>query len=239
MAVQQPQNSPAAERVLRSLFAVYLRLWHGFEVHYGPSVPHRGPFLALSSHFSLLDPVALIVADPDPPRTTLVVSAHMMQVPLVSQVLKVWGAVPVARDGRDIVALRLIRRVLGAGRGICIAAQGTRSRTGRLGPMHPALMRLAAGVARDGIPVVPIAVVGSYESLPPGAHFPRRHKIQVIADGPVDLVSEESVRRGDGLARVAEIVQDGLSRLLPPERRPAPGTPALASPSPAEAGEDR
>ena len=219
---------PPVQRLVRLLLSAYMRIYHRMEIDYGPGVPARGPFLALTSHFSLLDPVALIVADPDHPHTSLVVRDSFVRVPIVGQVLRAWGAVTVARDGRDMAAVRGIWRVLRQGRGICIAAEGTRSRTGRLGPLHPVLVDLALRVAREGIPVVPIVEAGTFEALPPGARFPRPKKIRVVSVGPVDLSPwlGEHLSRAQ-LSEAAAFIQCKLAELLPPEQRPAPSTPSL------------
>ena len=222
-------NIPAAQKVLWLIFKAYLRVCHGFETHFPEgSPPPRGPFLALTSHFSILDVLALIAADPDHPHTTVAMKDSVMRFPVVRHVLRAWGAVSVKRDGHDLGAIRDILHILHQGRGIAIAAQGTRSRTGHLGPMDPVLMRLAVQAASEGIPVIPIVETGTYEAMPAGAWVPRPHKIRVIAGDPIDL-SPWVGRKVDEarLAEVAALIQSKIAALLPPERRPAPDTPAL------------
>jgi 1-acyl-sn-glycerol-3-phosphate acyltransferase len=169
-----------------------------------------------------------MIADPYYPVTSLVVKESMTKVPLVRQLLQTWGAVAVARDRRDISAIRRIFQVFRSGRGICIAAQGTRSRTGRLGPMNGVLMRIAIDAAAKGVPVFPVVEIGTYEALPPGAWLPRPHPIRVVSGGCLDF-SRWIGRKlsDDDVTAVAQYVQSKLAELLPPERQPAPGTPPV------------
>ena len=53
-----------------------------------------------------------------------------------------------------MTALRAIAVALRQGRRVGVAAEGTRSRTGHLGPLHRVLIKLALDVARRDVPVV-------------------------------------------------------------------------------------
>ena len=226
-----PPQSPRLQRILLPLLRSYLHVYHRMEVNFSPAVPSRGPFLALTTHFSMLDVIALMVADPDHPRNVMVVKESLFGIPIVALCLRAWGAIPVARSGKDIAAIRSILAVLREGRGICIAAEGTRSRTGRLGSLSPVLVKLALMVAREDIPVVPVAELGTFEAFPPGAWLPRPRKVTVVARGPMDLTPWRVGKIGpQELSEAAFLIQDALASLLPEWQRPLPGTPALAPP---------
>lgn len=215
-------------RVLRSVLGVYLRSYHRLEIRSQGALPVGTPVLALTSHFSVLDTVACMVADPWFPKSTFVVKESLLRVPVVRQVLRSWGAVSVARDGGDLGALRQIINELRLGNSICIAAEGTRSRTGRLGAMNRVLVKLALDLACKGTPVIPVVETGTYEALPPGAWLPRPYKIRVVAGDPIDLRAWCGRRLTEAeLSEVGAAIQRRLALLLPPERRPAPSTPAL------------
>jgi 1-acyl-sn-glycerol-3-phosphate acyltransferase len=141
-----------------------------------------------------------------------------------------WGAVPVAREGRDMAAVRAIMEFLQKGRSVGIAAEGRRSRTGRLGPMQRVLVRIAVNAACRGVPVVPVVALGTYEALPPGAWFPRPHTIRVIVGDPIALQAWCGRKMDESsLEEASSLIQVTLAQMLPPERRPLPGTPAVSS----------
>src|SRR5205085_5741589 len=122
-----------------------------------------------TSHFSILDVPALMVADPFVPHTAMVVKQQVMRVPVAAQALRIWGCIPVARDGRDLSALRDVIQRIRSGVSVCIAGEGRRNRTGRLGRMNPVLVKLTTMV---DVPVFPVVEIGTYESLPPGTRIP-------------------------------------------------------------------
>ncbi len=215
-----------AQETVGKLALAYLRAFHQFEIKFHPDIPNMGPYLFITSHFSILDVAALMAADPYYPRTNLVVKKEMMEAPIFGKVLSAVGAIPVARHRQDVVALRRIRRTFQEGNGMCIAGQGTRSTTGKLGPMDESLVRLTVYAASKGIPVVPIVEIGTFEALPKGAKIPKGVKISVVTGAPLNLtfwVGREKVRPSlDELTETAAVLQRGLIELLPERYHPAP-----------------
>jgi 1-acyl-sn-glycerol-3-phosphate acyltransferase len=225
MPTRAPRAQPAAQTVIRAILALYLRIFHDFKVEYVPSLPKKGPFVALTSHFSVLDTAALMVADPYRPNATFVVKDSMMRNPISGPLMRWWGAIPVERAGTDSTAIRQILALIDQGRGVCIAPQGTRSRDGTLGPLNPVLMKLVTGLACKGVPVFPVVEIGTYEALPAGKVLPRPYPIRVRTGEPIDF-SAWCKRKltNDDIRDICRLVQDSLARLLPPERQPRPGT---------------
>src|SRR5260370_34986066 len=72
----------------------------------------------------------------------------MFSMPVVSWFLREWGAIPVERQGRDSSSVRRMLGVLRDGGVMAIAAEGTRTRDGHLGPINPVRARIAAGAGR-------------------------------------------------------------------------------------------
>jgi 1-acyl-sn-glycerol-3-phosphate acyltransferase len=215
-----------AQRATKYLLWLYLRLVHGFTMRYHPDVPRGRPYIAVMSHTSFLDAPALMVADPYDPASSMVIKQEMMEVPVLGWLMRLWGGIPVARQGRDVAALRQIRRTLADGRGLCVAPQGTRSVDGRLGPVDPTLARLI--VQSDAV-VIPVVIVGSREALPKGARMIRPHRIYLDSGPAIDLsrfrgrrLSEEELRAA------AEQIREAINALLPEYMRSRPDTPILA-----------
>lgn len=226
--VRFPDNNP--RRFGLALIRAYLGLIHGLEVNID-SLPQEGPAQILTFHGSYLDVPSLMAIDPYWPWTQFPVRQDLFGKPLVGRMLKAWGAYPVSRDGNDSLILRQMRKLYAQGRTLSIAPQGTRTRTGRLGPMDETVVRLTILTARQGIPVYPIAVIGAYEALPPGRILPIPRKIKVLSGGAIDfgqfLHAGGMMSREEQNIGIARIMQSSIAALLPERNRPEPGTPAM------------
>ncbi|MCX5149036.1 MULTISPECIES: lysophospholipid acyltransferase family protein [unclassified Streptomyces] len=96
------------------------------------------------------------------------------------------GQIPVDRSGKDAgqAALREGLGVLAKGELLGIYPEGTRSHDGRLykGKVGVAAMALGAGV-----PVVPCAMVGTFEIQPPGQKIPNIRRVTIRFGRPLDF----------------------------------------------------
>jgi 1-acyl-sn-glycerol-3-phosphate acyltransferase len=137
------------------------------------NVPMEGPAILASNHLSYSDWLFMPLTIPR--RVTFVAKAEYFTTPG----LKGWlqktffsgaGQVPIDRSSGDAAAGALLSatKVLGAGELFGIYPEGTRSSDGRL-------YRGKTGVARlalvTGVPVIPVAVVGTDVVAPPGKKF--------------------------------------------------------------------
>ncbi|MFD5512527.1 lysophospholipid acyltransferase family protein [Streptomyces sp. NPDC059761] len=96
------------------------------------------------------------------------------------------GQIPVDRSGKDAgqAALREGLGVLAKGELLGIYPEGTRSHDGRLykGKVGVAAMALGAGV-----PVVPCAMVGTFEIQPPGQKIPNIRRVTIRFGKPLEF----------------------------------------------------
>ncbi|MCX2924834.1 lysophospholipid acyltransferase family protein [Streptomyces sp. NEAU-W12] len=102
------------------------------------------------------------------------------------------GQIPVDRSGKEAgqAAIREGLGVLGKGELLGIYPEGTRSHDGRLykGKVGVAKMALTAGV-----PVVPCAMIGTFEAQPPGKVVPRIHPVVIRFGEPLDFSRYEGM----------------------------------------------
>ncbi|MBL1082908.1 1-acyl-sn-glycerol-3-phosphate acyltransferase [Streptomyces actinomycinicus] len=96
------------------------------------------------------------------------------------------GQIPVDRSGKEAgrAAIREGLGVLGRGELLGIYPEGTRSHDGKLykGKVGVAVMALRAGV-----PVVPCAMIGTFEAQPPGKVVPRIRPVAIRFGKPLDF----------------------------------------------------
>jgi 1-acyl-sn-glycerol-3-phosphate acyltransferase len=140
---------------IRVVFLVVLRLFMGFRVQGGDRVPVSGPILVCGNHQRWLDPVVIACATR---RVVFFMAKEELFIKPVTRYAFTWlGAYPVRRGGVDRAAVRKSIDFLRAGQAVGIFPEGTRSRTGRLGPGEPgaAVMALMTGAK-----VVPVGITG-------------------------------------------------------------------------------
>jgi 1-acyl-sn-glycerol-3-phosphate acyltransferase len=200
------------KRVVRAILSVYMRLFHRLELIGAEHLPPSGPAIVLVNHASLLDVPALMVLDPYP-NTILIAKASLFKVPIVAWLLGQWGAIAVERQGRDSTGVRQLLTALKDGKVLAVAAEGRRTRTGRLEPINAVLAKISASA---DVPLVPVGISGSFDALPPGARFPRPRKLTVRVGKQFRL------SKGTPGEEAAQRIRQEIAALLPPEQQPLP-----------------
>lgn len=153
------------------------------------SVPGDGPAILASNHLSFLDSFFLPLVVPR--RITFLAKSDYF----TGAGLKGWskrkffsgvGQVPIDRSGGQASegALRTGVRVLRRGELLGIYPEGTRSPDGRLyrGKIGVARMALEAGV-----PVIPVAMIGTFEVQPLGQLVPKIRRVGIRIGRPLDF----------------------------------------------------
>ncbi|MFD5157819.1 lysophospholipid acyltransferase family protein [Streptomyces hawaiiensis] len=110
------------------------------------------------------------------------------------------GQIPVDRSGKDAgqAAIREGLGVLSKDELLGIYPEGTRSHDGRLykGKVGVAVMALKAGV-----PVIPCAMIGTFEAQPPGKVIPNLHPVVIRFGEPLDFSRYEGMENEKAVLR--------------------------------------
>jgi 1-acyl-sn-glycerol-3-phosphate acyltransferase len=159
------------------------------------NVPEEGPAIIASNHLSYADwlfmPLTL------PRRVSFVAKAEYF----TGSGLKGWlqktffrgsGQIPIDRSGATAAegALLAAKAVLDKGELFGIYPEGTRSHDGRLYRGKTGVARLAL---ETGVPVIPVAVVGTDVVAPPGKKFGRLVRPVVRFGKPLDFSRYEGL----------------------------------------------
>jgi 1-acyl-sn-glycerol-3-phosphate acyltransferase len=165
--------------VLRPFVNMLYRPWvEGME-----HIPERGPAILASNHLSFLDSVFLPAAC-ERPIYFLGKSDYFAGG--FRWFFESCGVMPVYREGGDAgeASLRRGQEILEAGHLLGIYPEGTRSPDGRLHRGKTGPVRLAL---RTGSPIIPVAMVGTFEVMPPHAKLPRIRRVGMHVGPPIDL----------------------------------------------------
>jgi 1-acyl-sn-glycerol-3-phosphate acyltransferase len=163
------------------------------------------PFLLVANHASHLDtPLVLAALPPALCRRVAVAAAadYWFTRPLLGWLVRLLvNAFPLARRGCARPALAICRARAADGWALLLFPEGTRSPDGAVQPFKPGVGRL---VGELGLPVVPVALVGTHACLPRGARWPRPGAATVAFGPPLRLPPELS--RDDATLRIAAAV---------------------------------
>jgi 1-acyl-sn-glycerol-3-phosphate acyltransferase len=152
-------------------------------------VPSSGPVILASNHLAVMDSffLPLVVRR----RITFLAKAEYF----TGTGLKGWfsrwfftavGQVPIDRADADAAqaALHTAERLLGEGKLLGMYPEGTRSPDGRLYKGKTGLARLAL---HTGVPVIPVAMIGTNVVNPPGSTMLRFGRVTVKFGKPMDF----------------------------------------------------
>lgn len=173
--------------------------------------PSRTSFF-MSNHVSVFDPFLVHSAIPQLTRG-MELESHF-RVAGYGWMMRSLGNVPVP-DARNASGLRRMfketKESIDAGISLIAFPEGTRTRTGALGPFEPGAFRLARSL---GVPIVPVTIVGAYEhhrvgdwNLYPGTVVVHLHDTihpSTIAAEDIDALIERVRNTIDGPLKIHE-----------------------------------
>ncbi len=169
--------------------------------------PQEGPFLAVSNHWSALDPPVLGASLRR--KVHFMAKQELFRIPLLRSWMRCIGTFPVRRGEPDRQAIRTALEVLERGGVVGIFPEGTRNPRGFLLPAEPGAAFLAL---RAQVPILPVGILGTLEVLPKGAWIPRPRKIRVRIGPPFRL--DDLQDAPDRLQRASDRIMAAIADLL-------------------------
>ncbi len=147
------------------------------------NIPSSGPAILASNHLSFLDSI-FFPAVCDRPIYFLGKSDYFEG--WRRHFFEGVGVMPVQRQGGDAgeASLRKGQEILDKGHLLGIYPEGTRSPDGRLYRGKTGPVRLAL---RTGAPIIPVAMMGTFEILPPHSNIPKISRVGVRVGRSLDF----------------------------------------------------
>jgi 1-acyl-sn-glycerol-3-phosphate acyltransferase len=212
-------------------------------------------YVVVTNHESAWDPVCLVAGLPDV-LLRFVVKRPIMRIPVFGQALRLTGNVTVVRTQTeaDVQRLREGMALRAPEISMLFFAEGTRSRDRRL---HRFKMGAFATAISEGLPVLPVAVAGTFEIWPKGTLRLRRAPVAIEIGAPIPtagLAFEDRTALRDTAHNAVEALRqrarkrlgldDGLGSRRPAsgagravaERGSPPAPPPAAPPDSPESG---
>jgi 1-acyl-sn-glycerol-3-phosphate acyltransferase len=152
-------------------------------------VPKEGPVILASNHLSFIDSIFLPLVV-DRPVVFLAKSEYFTGRGLKGWATKMFfqaaGQLPIDRSGGKAseASLNTGLRVLREGRILGIYPEGTRSPDGRLYRGRTGVARM---VLEAGVPVIPVAMIGTAEVMPIGTRLPKVRRVGIVFGDALDF----------------------------------------------------
>jgi 1-acyl-sn-glycerol-3-phosphate acyltransferase len=170
----------------RWLLRAYLALFHRLAVTGRENLP-RAPFVIIANHTSHLDALTLAAALPGEAgrRAHALAAGEVFFGSDAGAAFAAYAinALPVWRGRTTRGAIETLReRLVEEGLVYILFPEGTRSRSGEMGPFQPGLAVL---IGDTGVPVVPAWIEGAFAAWPPSRRWPRPGRLRLRIGAPL------------------------------------------------------
>ena len=180
------------------------------------NVPLHTPYIVIINHVSLFE--APFVGAFWPEQLEAMGASDVWDRPGQNILARMWGGIPVHRGDYDRAAVDGVVSALRSGYPLLIAPEGERS---HMPGMQPAKPGVAFIVEQTGLPVVPVAIVGTTDDFFQKASHGKRPPVEMHIGKPVLLppVEGKGAERRASRQRNADLVMRHIAGLLPVEYR--------------------
>jgi 1-acyl-sn-glycerol-3-phosphate acyltransferase len=180
------------------------------------NVPLHTPYIVAINHVSLFEAPFVGVFWPE--QLEALGASDVWNRPGQNILARMWGGIPVHRDDYDRAAIDGVLLVLQSGYPLLMAPEGGRS--------HEPGMRLAKpGIAfiveQTGLPVIPVAIVGTTDDFFQKASHGKRPQLEMHIGKPfhLPLVDGKGVERRESRQHNADLVMRHIAGMLPKNYR--------------------
>ncbi|MCL5958960.1 MAG: 1-acyl-sn-glycerol-3-phosphate acyltransferase [Chloroflexi bacterium] len=199
---------------LRSLAVILARFLVRLQVEGGENVPRKGPAILVVNHVDIVDPPILVISTRR--HIFFMAKEELFRVPVFGGLMRKAGTISVKRKSVDRQALRQALNVLKGGGVLGLFPEGTRNAAATLQRAHTGATMLAL---RSGVPVLPVALVGTGKVFEEKGRFlPRRVPVKVVF-GPAFHLPQREKEGKEDLTELTDFMMGRLAVLLPPDLR--------------------
>jgi len=145
------------------------------------NIPKTGGVLLLSNHQSYLDPV--ILSSGLDRTLSYLAKSELFRNRCVAWLISSLNAFPVAQGSGDVGAVKETIHRLQEGHLLNVYPEGSRTEDGEILPLEKGVALI---IRRAKVPVVPVAITGSFEAWPKSKKFCRFYPIRIVVGPPMN-----------------------------------------------------
>jgi len=203
------------ERIINSLIRTALNTVYNIDKTDLAKIPKEGPAILITNHVSNLEG-PLFYVNLRPRKTIAMAKAELFDKFFTRAILSTWNAVPIKRGSIDMQAMKACFKVLEENNFLCIAPEGTRSKTGKL-------IRGKGGTTffatQKKVPIIPMAQWGlvDFEGCEKGLI---RRKVKIKVGKPFYVEKKEKGKiTSEDRQKMADEMMYQIASCLPEELR--------------------
>lgn len=176
-------------------------------------IPQKGPFILVTNHINFLE-APLLYIFLRPRRTIAIGKAELWDKAFTRFLMNLWEVLPIKRGAVDIQGMKNCVKVLEDGDFLCLAPEGTRSKTGRLLKGKAGVIMFAQ---KGNAPIIPLAHWGG-ENVSKNLKKLKRTPITIKVGEPVKISVPEGVKVDAKIRQqLADEVMVQIARMMPEE----------------------
>jgi long-chain acyl-CoA synthetase len=166
------------------LLKLFFLLYGSMRSRGAENLPRQGPYLITPNHLSNADAFLLAASLPASigGQVFYLGDTKFFGGPVSSRIARYIQVIPVDMEARLYNALQLSAYVLRNGGILCVFPEGSRSRDGGIKEFKKGVAIIAKEL---NVPLVPVAITGTYDMMRPGQLLPRPGKVSVTFGKPV------------------------------------------------------
>jgi len=178
----KPDGENWVHAFCRAVLRVITSVFFDLKVTGQENVPSEGGVLLLVNHQSFLDPPCVGVQMKR--QLSYLAKSELFDVPLFGKLIPKLNAFPVRQGAGDVGAVRETIKRLKEGHILAVFPEGSRTPDGEMLPLQSGF---ALVVRKAGVPIVPVAINGTFRAWPKGKIFCRPTPVRVKFGKPMDI----------------------------------------------------
>ncbi|MFC1658743.1 lysophospholipid acyltransferase family protein [Candidatus Omnitrophota bacterium] len=183
---------------------IILKLLFRLKVEGLSNLPKKNNFIVVSNHASFLD--SFVIAAAIPNKIYCISSRYLYKIAWLRWALRRLEALPTGGSSKKAVDYLLNNKIVG------LFPEGGCSRDGKLRRFRKGAALLAL---KTGRPIVPCAILGSFQALPVWAKFPKFLPVKVRISKPIYLLKEfdevvDDIHLQEGIQKIKNTIQGML-----------------------------
>jgi 1-acyl-sn-glycerol-3-phosphate acyltransferase len=221
-----------ARPIIRVLLRTLFHALAPIQITGKENVPLHTAYITAINHVSLFEAPFVGVFWPE--QVEALGASDVWERPGQNILARLWGGIPVHRGDYDRAALEAVISALRSGYPLLIAPEGGRS---HVPGMRQAMTGIAYIAEQSGVPIIPVAIVGTTDDFFEKASHGKRPRLEMHIGKPVVLpkVEARGIERREARQRNADLVMRHIAGLLPPEYRGVYADSAIFPESPISA----